>query len=154
MKSRLTPLALSSFALLGVAALVMSGATAAQDDDEPKKKKTPEPSVYAGQFINRKTGARGPIRAHLKPSEDGPWEGKFEGTFRGQNFEYNVEFDATVKSKQTDLSGKATIDGDPYQWKGSLKGDSMTIDYKSSKGYNGLFTLKKTAAKAPPKKKK
>jgi len=145
------------FAVFGVIAAVGS-AVLADDEDEPKKKKkdsdSPSPSVYAGTFINRKTGAKGPIRAHLKPSEEGPWEGKFEGTFRGQNFEYNVEFDATAKGKKTDLKGNATIDGDPYTWKGSLQGDSMTIDYKSTKGYNGVFTLKKSNAKTPPPKKK
>src|SRR5688572_6849581 len=101
-----------AFAVFGIITAVGSAALA-DDDDEPKKKKddakTPAPSVYAGTFINRKTGAKGPLRAHLKPSEDGPWEGKFEGTFRGQNFEYNVEFDATPKGKKTDLKGNATI---------------------------------------------
>jgi hypothetical protein len=156
MNPRFPVVVLKLFAVFGVASFVLSAAFAAQDDDEPKKKKeqTPEPSVYAGQFINRKTGARGPIKAHLTPSEDGPWSGKFDGVFKGSPFEYNVEFDATVKSKQTDLSGKATVDGTPYTWKGLLKGDAMNIDYKASNGFNGNFTLKKTSAKTPPKKKK
>ena len=144
------------FAILGVASLAGS-VMLADDDDEPKKKKkeseAPTGTVYSGTFINRKTGAKGPIKAHLKPSEEGPWEGKFEGTFKGRPFEYNVEFDATSKGKKTDLKGNATIDGDPYQWTGFLQGDAMNIKYRSSKGYNGDFTLKKAAAKTPPKKK-
>jgi hypothetical protein len=136
------------FALAGTAML-------ADDEESPKKNSSAKGGVFEGTWVNRKMGSRGPLRAHITPSDEGEWAGKFEGTFKGDRFQYEVTFNAKTSATKTDLKGNATIDGDPYQWNGTLKGDALNIKYRSSKGFNGDFTLKRVteAKKKPPKKK-
>ena len=137
------------FAVLMGTTLLAFGVRA-DDEDEPKSK-TPKGGIFEGKWVNRKMGSSGPLRCVLKPSEEGDRSATFDGTFKGEPFKYDVTFTAKTSAAKTDLKGNAVIDGDPYNWQGTLKGDSLNVKYRSVKGYNGDFTLKR--GKDDPKKK-
>jgi hypothetical protein len=139
----------TALALAG-AALTFGFALAAAEDDEK-----PATAVYQGTWVNRKMRSNGPLRCTLQPASEAgdEWSGRFEGKFKGEGFKYDVKFDAKKSASKTDLQGKATIDGDLYEWTGVLKGENFTLKYRSAKGYNGEFTMKKQKGKAGPPKK-
>jgi hypothetical protein len=138
---------------LGALTFLASGLLA-DDDDEPKESpKAPKGGVFTGKWVNRKMRSSGPLTCDLKPGGEGEWSARFEGTFKGEGFKYDVKFAAKTTGTKTAFKGDAVIDGDPYQWTGSLKGDAFNVKYRSTKGYTGDFTLKRTtAAKKSPKR--
>lgn len=135
-------------AALSVATLMVATA-AADDEDPPKSKSAPKGGIFEGRWVNNKRKTNGPMRCDLKPSEEGEWSAVFEGTFQGSPFKYEVEFTAKTAAGKTNFKGDKTIEGDIYQWQGSLKGDAFNVKYRSHTGNNGDFTLKR--AKGAPK---
>jgi hypothetical protein len=134
-------------AILGV---LVSTQVALWADDEEANKKT---FVYKGTWVNRKMKSSGPLQCTMEESDDSEWSARFEGKFKNDPFKYDVKFSAKKSSGKTDLKGSAVIDGDPYEWVGSIKGDTLTVRYRSTKGYNGEFRMKKPAEKKAPSKK-
>ena len=133
---------------LALGLLVLSAAAWAAEESA-------QSAVFQGTWVNRKMRTQGPLRCTMEISDESEWSARFDGKFKSDNFKYDVKFDAKKTGAKTDLKGKADVDGDEYEWIGVLKGDSLTIRYKSVKGYNGEFNMKKQAPpKTPPKKKK
>jgi hypothetical protein len=122
----------------GMITLGGAGAILSQDENE-----TPS-AIYQGTWINRKYKTTGPLRCTVREKEGNRWKARFNGTFKGDPFTYTVEFTAKKGEGKTDLKGKATLDGDQYEWTGQLKGVNFTVRYRSLKGYNGEFTLKES----------
>jgi hypothetical protein len=111
---------------------------------------TAEEKTWEGKWNNKRFGTSGPLKCVATETEPGTWKAKFSGSFQGDSFSYDVTFDAKPgKAKgQQDLSGKATISGQDYEWKGTLKGTQLKGTYKSSGANFGEFVLNE------PKKKK
>ena len=102
--------------------------------------------TWEGKWNNKKYGTSGPLKCVANEVSPGKWEAKFTGTFQGDPFEYKAKFDSKPgKSDSAVLSGKATIRGHRYQWKGSLKGGTLIGDYNSSVGYHGRFQMRETS---------
>ena len=120
------------------------------DDDADAPKAAPAEN-YSGQWKNARRGTNGPIRCVLQKADGGEWSAKFEGTFKGDPFKYDAKFNATKKGAGHTLKGEAKVSGEAYEWAGSLKGDTLTVNYKSATGNFGTFALKKQAER---KKKK
>ena len=125
------------------AALAIGLGLASADDT----KSDPSTVVYKGTWVNRKMGSSGPLQCSVEPGEDdAEWAAVFTGKFKGEGFKYEVKFAATKAGTKTNLKGSAKIDGDPYEWTGAIKGEAFSVKYRSEKGYNGEFTLKRQAA--------
>jgi hypothetical protein len=113
-----------------------------------------ESATYKGTWVNRKMRSSGPLTCIMEQGEVGTeWKARFEGTFKNDPFKYDVTFDSAEGKGKTDLKGKANVDGDEYEWTGTLKGDVLTIKYRSGRGYNGEFAMKKQKPPAAKKKK-
>lgn len=109
-------------------------------------------TVWEGRWMNRKYNTNGPlkctaVRQGAVPGQAGVlMKATFTGVFMGEGFEYQVEFRATPNGAKHALQGVATLDGDRYQWNGSAQGNTMVGEFKSLKGNNGTFQLKRLDA--------
>lgn len=109
--------------------------------------KEKEDKTFEGTWTNKQFGTSGTMKCVAQSEKDGNWKATFSGVFRGRRFSYDVTFKAKTGKAQEDLSGNATISGAKYQWKGVMKGDTLTGKYSADNGYYGDFVLK-----APKKK--
>lgn len=100
-------------------------------------------TVWEGTWMNRKYNTRGPLRCTAAKQNGVRVKATFSGLFRGEGFQYNVDFDAKRTGQRTVLQGSATLDGDRYQWTGCVQGDTMLGQFKSLKGNNETFRLRK-----------
>ena len=103
-----------------------------------------ETKTWTGTWNNKKYGTSGPLKCVATHDGKGTWTATFTGTFQRDPFEYPAEFQAEKKGRQTLLSGKSTIRGHKYQWKGAFKGTQLLGQYTSSVGYYGTFVLKES----------
>lgn len=78
----------------------------------------------------------GIMRSHIVRQGNNKWKGRFWGVWHGVSFDYNVDFEGSPDR----LTGKAVIDGLPYDWSGSIQGG--VFDAKFHGGYEGSFLLK------------
>ena len=104
------------------------------------------PITWQGAWSNRKYNSTGTLKCTAEKKADGSYEAKFEGTFMGSPFDYMVPVKATRKGNQTLLEGTPTIDGDPYEWSGSVRGNVLYGTFRSAKGNNGEFRLEEVKA--------
>ncbi|MGL4464910.1 MAG: hypothetical protein ACRC1K_22390 [Planctomycetia bacterium] len=118
------------YATLGVAVWFVAAAQAAEQE-----------KVWKGTWKNRKFNTTGPLQCTAVSKDGKTWEAKFKGTFKGDPFEYPATFDAVKKGAAQNLSGTAQLDGDRYQWTGSIKGKRLEGRFRSLKGNNGEFVL-------------
>jgi len=100
-----------------------------------------ETKTWQGTWNNRKYGTSGPLKCVATKDEKGIWNATFTGKYKGDPFEYKTNFQSKPARGQENLSGKATVSGGRYQWKGSIKGNTLTGQYTSSMGYYGTFVL-------------
>jgi hypothetical protein len=110
------------------------GVTFLQAEDAPK--------TWEGTWNNKKYGTSGTMKCVGKKTKDGQWEATFSGVFMSEKFSYTVTFDEKKGDKQSDLSGKAEVKNQKYEWTGSIKGDTLSGKYRSNGGYFGEFVLK------------
>jgi hypothetical protein len=104
------------------------------------------PITWEGTWNNRKYNTSGPLRCTAERKKDGSYEALFEGTFMGSPFDYKVPVKAIRQGNQTLLESSPTIDGDPYEWTGSVRGRVLSGQFRSAKGNNGEFRLQETSA--------
>jgi hypothetical protein len=96
---------------------------------------------YEGLWRTTNRKLDGTMTCIVKDHHDGKWTGRFYGVWQGVPFDYAVSF----TGKPDQLTGKATIDGADYMW----KGDMSTEDGGRFKGtfggnrYTGYFDLKR-----------
>lgn len=105
-----------------------------------------EERVFEGPWNNRRTGSSGTMICTASEVAPGKWKAAFRGTFQGNPFEYQVDFQSIASRAGNELAGATTIDGQQYQWKGTLVASQLRGQYQASNGWNGEFTLNETAA--------
>lgn len=105
-----------------------------------------EERVFEGPWNNRRTGSSGTMTCTASEMTPGKWKAVFRGSFQGTPFEYPVEFQSIGSRAGSELAGTTTIDGQQYQWKGTLKASQLRGQYQASNGWNGEFALNETAA--------
>jgi hypothetical protein len=118
---------------------LLGGLTAVGADEESR--------TWEGTWVNKKYNTNGTLKCVAKPGKDGKWTATFSGLFMSEKFSYDVSFDEKKGSGKSDLSGKAEIKNQKYDWTGTLKGNTMTGNYRSNGGFFGDFTLKETTKK-------
>ncbi len=101
---------------------------------------------FEGRWTNQRTGASGTMSCVATEPAPGQWKGVFRGVFQGKPFEYRVDFQSKANGADIQLAGAATIDGQSYQWEGSLRASQLRGRYRASNGWNGEFVLNETAA--------
>ena len=121
--------------MLRVATLVAFFLTVAHANAEDVTK------TWEGTWNNKKYNSNGTLKC-VATLKDGKWTATFSGVFMKEQFTYNVTFDEKAGKNQTDLSGKANIKNQNYDWTGAIKGDTLTGSYRSNGGYYGDFVLK------------
>lgn len=97
--------------------------------------------IWEGTWKNRKFNTTGPLKCTASTEDGKTWKATFDGKFMGEDFSYETEFSAKKARKQLNLSGKATLDGDRYEWAGHMKDDQLFGKFRSLKGYFGEFIL-------------
>jgi hypothetical protein len=102
--------------------------------------------VFEGPWNNRRTGSSGTMTCTASEVAQGQWKAVFRGSFQGQPFEYSVDFLAKTNRMGSELEGSTTIDGQRYQWKGTLQASQLRGQYQASNGWNGEFVLNETEA--------
>lgn len=98
--------------------------------------------TWKGTWNNKKYNSNGTLECVAKQGKDGKWTATFTGVFMGEAFKYDVSFDGKAARDQIDLSGKAEIKNQKYDWSGNIKGDTLMGRYRSNGGYFGEFVLK------------
>lgn len=66
------------------------------------------------------------------------WNCHFTGIWQGVPFDYSVD----LAGPQSNLTGKATIDGVPYAWAASINTREFRANFNSGR-YIGTFNLKR-----------
>lgn len=127
----------ASAAVAGVALAALSLGFAAEE----------ETRTFQGTWQNRRYKTSGPLRCKATSKDGKTWTGRFEGTFKGEKFGYDATFTATKKGAGSDLAGRATVDGDAYEWTGQMTKAALNGRFRSGKGHFGEFQLKEAAAK-------
>ena len=105
---------------------------------------TPEEATFRGTWNNRKFGTSGPLSCTATVKDDETWEAKFQGKFMNRDFNYDATIKTSKKSGRTVLQGTATIDGDQYLWSGYVNGKELFGKFRSRKGNNGTFRLRRS----------
>jgi len=105
-----------------------------------------EERVFEGPWNNRRTGSSGTMICTASEVSPGQWKAAFRGMFQGTPFEYQVDFKSSASRSGNELLGTTTIDGQQYQWKGTLRASQLRGQYQATNGWNGEFTLNETAA--------
>jgi hypothetical protein len=103
-----------------------------------------KPKTWEGTWTNRRYNSSGPLKCTAVKKPDGAYEARFEGTFMGSPFDYNVPVKVTPGDDRTLLEGDPTIDGDPYEWTGYVRGGILYGRFRSAKGHNGEFRLRES----------
>lgn len=117
-----------------VLALTLLFAVSLQAEETEKK-------VWEGTWKNRKFNTTGPLKCTASSEDGKKWKATFDGKFMGEDFSYEAEFTGKKARNQINLSGKATLDGDRYEWAGHMKDAQLFGTFRSLKGYFGEFVL-------------
>jgi hypothetical protein len=123
-------------ALTGASQLFLRTAPAADSQDA---------KTWSGTWMNRKYKTTGPLKCVAVRKDDGTVAATFSGKFVNDPFSYDVTIDTKSEKDRTVLVGKATLDGDKYEWSGYVRGKTLFGQFKSLKGHNGEFKLEETA---------
>jgi hypothetical protein len=107
----------------------------------------PTAKTWSGTWMNRKYKTSGPLKCVAVRQDDGTVAATFSGKFVNDPFSYDVTIDTKSEKDRTVLVGKATLDGDKYEWSGYVRGKNLTGQFKSLKGHNGEFKLEETTKK-------
>lgn len=100
--------------------------------------------VYSGTWNNRKYKTQGPLTCNLTVNSGNQWQATFTGKGLGKPFTYRTRLTATRVGNRTDLRGVSSVDGERYDWAGTINGANMVCSYRSASGNNGAFQLRQT----------
>jgi hypothetical protein len=101
----------------------------------------PSAKTWTGTWMNRKYKSSGPLKCVAVRQEDGTVAATFSGKFVNDPFSYDVTIATKPERDRTMLVGRATLDGDKYEWSGYVRGKTLSGQFKSLKGHNGEFKL-------------
>lgn len=96
---------------------------------------------WSGTWNNNKYKTTGALTCTVIGEQNGQWIAKFTGTGLGKPFSYTALITAKPSGGTTSLQGTSKIDGDTYQWSGSISGLAMAGKFQSGSGNNGEFRL-------------
>jgi len=96
---------------------------------------------WSGTWNNNKFKTTGPLTCTVVGDQNGQWIAKFTGTGLGRPFSYTALITVKTNGSVMTLSGNAKVDGDNYQWSGSINGANMAGSFRSGTGNNGDFKL-------------
>lgn len=98
--------------------------------------------AWSGTWNNKKYNTTGELTCTVVGEQNGQWIAKFTGTGLGKPFNYTALITHKTVGTNTAMQGTTRVDGDMYNWSGSIRGDSMTGGFRSTTGNNGQFVLK------------
>lgn len=128
----------------GLAAAVLfclAGINGAADDIGSSSFEAGAETTWQGTWNNRKYKTDGPLICTVTARDSDTWQAVFTGKGLGKPFEYNVTIKATKRGSKTILQGTSRIDGDNYQWNGTIERKQLVGLYRSASGNNGEFRL-------------
>jgi hypothetical protein len=96
---------------------------------------------WSGTWSNRKFNTTGALTCTVIGNQNNQWIARFTGTGLGKPFNYTALITTRTNGSVVSLSGTTKVDGDNYQWSGSVNGASMTGSFRSGTGNNGDFRL-------------
>jgi len=96
---------------------------------------------WSGTWSNKKFNTTGALTCSVIGNQNKQWIARFTGTGLGKPFNYTALITTTTNGNVISLSGTTKVDGDNYQWSGSVNGANMTGSFRSGTGNNGEFRL-------------
>ncbi|MEW6305178.1 MAG: hypothetical protein AB1705_17010 [Verrucomicrobiota bacterium] len=141
---------LALLCLLTIGALLMPAHPAfAADAPAPKSKgtnsnnsgKATPTQSWSGTWNNRRYNTSGPLTCTIVGEQGGQWMARFTGTGVGRQFNYIALITVRRNGNVMSLQGSTRVDGDNYQWTGTISGTTMTGSFRSNNGNNGEFRL-------------
>lgn len=92
--------------------------------------------TFEGTWLTKERRLDGRMTAVVKDLGGDQWSARFYGRWQGVDYDYTVKF----AGKPDKLTGKATIDGARYDWKGSIDEKKFAGTFTGDR-YNGSFDL-------------
>ena len=96
---------------------------------------------FEGGWVDVGNPTRGPMAAGVQEYDDGTWRARFTGIFEGRKFDYVVQFTGPADR----LVGEARINVAKYTWSGRITRETFFGRYRSNRGHDGTFTLRRVA---------
>ena len=96
---------------------------------------------WSGTWNNQKFKTTGPLTCAVIGDQNGQWIARFTGTGLGRPFNYTALITVRTNGNVMTLQGTAKVDGDNYQWSGSINGPTLAGSFRSGTGNNGDFRL-------------
>jgi hypothetical protein len=96
---------------------------------------------WSGTWNNKKFNTTGALTCAVIGNQNGQWIARFTGTGLGRPFNYTALITVRTNGSTMTLQGVTRVDGDNYQWSGSISGPTMSGSFRSGTGNNGDFRL-------------
>lgn len=97
---------------------------------------------WSGTWNNKKYNTTGELTCSIIGEQNGQWIARFTGTGLGKPFNYTALITHKTVGTNTTMQGTTRVDGDMYNWSGTISGANMTGSFRSGTGNNGQFVLK------------
>jgi len=97
--------------------------------------------AWSGTWNNQKFKTTGELTCTVVGEQNGQWIAKFTGTGLGKPFNFTALITVKDNGGAKALQGVAKIQGDNYQWTGSISGQTLTGNFQSGTGNKGDFKL-------------
>ncbi|HEY1172769.1 MAG TPA: hypothetical protein VGH19_15485 [Verrucomicrobiae bacterium] len=97
---------------------------------------------WSGTWNNKKYNTTGELTCAIIGEQNGQWIARFTGTGLGKPFNYTALITHKTVGTNTTMQGTTRVDGDMYNWTGTISGQNMTGGFRSTTGNNGQFVLK------------
>ena len=97
---------------------------------------------WTGTWNNKKYNTTGELTCAIIGEQNGQWIARFTGTGLGKPFNYTALITHKPAGTNTTMQGTTRVDGDMYNWSGTISGENMTGGFRSTTGNNGQFVLK------------
>lgn len=98
--------------------------------------------AWSGTWNNKKYNTTGELTCTVVGEQNGQWIAKFTGTGLGKPFNYTALITHKTVGTNVTMQGTTRVDGDMYNWTGTISGQNMTGGFRSTTGNNGQFVLK------------
>ena len=97
--------------------------------------------AWSGTWNNQKFKTTGPLTCTVVGEQNGQWIAKFTGTGVGRPFNVTALITRKDNGAGKTLQGTSKVEGDNYQWTGTISGQTMSGKFRSDSGNNGSFQL-------------
>jgi len=126
-----------SLSLLALGLLIGLGQSVFAADPKAKATKS-----WSGTWNNKKYNTTGELTCSIIGEQNGQWIARFTGTGLGKPFNYTALITHKTVGTNVTMQGTTRVDGDMYNWTGTISGQNMTGGFRSTTGNNGQFVLK------------